>query len=402
MSMRVATAWSTTGDPEEAISDAYNQLDERIGGVPDLLLLHGSATYDWSRVLKRLSELAPGVPVHGATSCLGVMTEDGFHSEDGVGLGLLGIIDPDGGYGIAAVEVGDNPHAAAAEATQRALSRAGRPGEVPAMIWISTVPGHEEQIVRGIEAVVGGNVPIAGGSSGDNTVTGEWRQFANGQIYRDAVVITAMFPGREVHFAFHSGYEPTDCKGKVTRAEGRTLHEIDGRPAAEVYNEWLGGTLADALREGGSILGRVALHPLGRVAGAVGGIPYFILAHPDQITAKRALTLFADITAGDELMLMRGTPASLAGRAGRVAACALRSHGARAEEASGALVVFCAGCMLTVKDRMDEVIGGLRSALAGKPFLGVFTFGEQGRFIGGENRHGNLMISVLVLGGEST
>lgn len=399
MNMRIATAWSVAGDPEQAISGAYSQLVERIGGAPDLLLLHGSATYDWTRVLKRLNELAPGIPVHGGTSCLGVMTEDGFHSEHGVGLGLLGIVDPDGGYGIAAVEVGNDPYAAAAEATRRALSQAGRPGEVPAMIWIFTVPGHEEQIVRGIEGVVGGNVPMAGGSSGDNTVTGEWQQFANGRVYRDAVVIMAMFPGREVCFAFHSGYEPTDCKGKVTRAEGRTLYEIDGRPAAEVYNEWLGGALADALCEGGSILGRVALHPLGRVVGAVGGVPYFILAHPDQISEGHALTLFADVTVGDELILMRGTPASLASRAGRVAACALQNHGARAEEASGALVVFCAGCMLTVKERMDEVIGGLHSALSGKPFLGVFTFGEQGRFIGGENRHGNLMISVLVFGG---
>ena len=30
-------------------------------------------------------------------------------------------------------------------------------------------------------------------------------------------------------FSFHSGYEPSDLVGHVTRAEGRMLYEIDGR-----------------------------------------------------------------------------------------------------------------------------------------------------------------------------
>jgi hypothetical protein len=45
---------------------------------------------------------------------------------------------------------------------------------------------------------------------------------------------------------------------------------------------------------------------------------------------------------------------------------------------------------------MDEVVDGLRLELGALPFLGSFTFGEQGCFVGGENRHGNLMILVVV------
>jgi hypothetical protein len=40
----------------------------------------------------------------------------------------------------------------------------------------------------------------------------------------------------------------------------------------------------------------------------------------------------------------------------------------------------------------------LSASVGGKPFLGAFTFGEQGCFVGGENRHGNLMIATLVFG----
>jgi len=44
------------------------------------------------------------------------------------------------------------------------------------------------------------------------------------------------------------------------------------------------------------------------------------------------------------------------------------------------------------------VVDGLREALSGLPFLGSFTFGEQGCFVRGTNRHGNLGISVVLLG----
>jgi len=39
---------------------------------------------------------------------------------------------------------------------------------------------------------------------------------------------------RGIFGAFVSGYFPTEYKGKITKAKGRVIYEIDGRPAAEV------------------------------------------------------------------------------------------------------------------------------------------------------------------------
>jgi hypothetical protein len=114
------------------------------------------------------------------------------------------------------------------------------------------------------------------------------------------------------------------------------------------------------------------------------------------VTTDGALTLFSDIEEGEELILMSGTRKSLTSRAGRVARAALGAGNLTADQISGALVIYCAGCMLTVQDQMDQVAAEVRNALDGKPFIGAFTFGEQGCFIGGENHHGNLMISVVV------
>lgn len=396
--MRIATSASTAVDTAFAVTTAYQELVEKLGDEPQILFLHSSVTYDCALLLRELQELAPQMPIHGGTSCLGVMTEAGFHSADGRGLGMLGLCDPDGSYGVGAVSMGDDPRATAAEAVRQALEQAGRPGELPALVWVMAAPGREELVLEGIEDVLGVGVPIIGGSAADNTVTGEWLQFANGQLYQDAVVIAVLFPTTDIMVAFHSGYEPSARSGRVTRVAGRVLYEIDGRPAAQVYNEWIGGALTDVLPTGGNVLARTTLFPLGRQVGLVGGLPYFRLSHADGITAEGALTLFTTVEEGEELVLMRGSPDSLVTRAGRVAQAALESSAASSADVAGALVIYCAGCMLTVQPRMAEVSAGLRAALGEKPFLGAFTFGEQGCFVGGENRHGNLMISVLLFG----
>jgi hypothetical protein len=393
--VQLASAYSLERDAPVAARDLLQRLCAELGGPPDLLVIHPSVTFEVRHLRDALRELLPQTRLHGSTSCRGAMTERGFHSSDGHGLAALGLRDPDGAFGVGSVALGADPVAAGRAAAVLALQDAGRPGEMPAAVLISSPPGTEEAVIRGIERVVGAGTPILGGSAADNNIAGDWLLFDRDEIGPDRVVVSALFPSTDVWFAFHSGYEPTSIRGKVTRAEGRTVYEIDGEPAAAVYARWVGG-LDDVLSEGGNVLGRTTLHPLGRVVGALRGVPYFQLAHPNTVTPEGALTLFAEVGVGDELILMTGTPDGLVERAGRVARAALRTFDASPEDVAGGLVVYCAGCMLTVESRLDEVVDGLRAALPGRPLLGGFTFGEQGCFPGGENRHGNLMISVLL------
>ncbi len=214
------------------------------------------------------------------------------------------------------------------------------------------------------------------------------------------MVITVLFPSTQISYAFHSGYDPSNITGLVTRCEGRTLLEIDGRPAAEVYNEWTGGAVAEMLPDGGNVLALTTLFPLGRVVGEVGGLPYYKLSHPDSVTAEGGLTLFSNIEEGDRLTLMTGSVESLVERAGRVTKAAVDAGDFSEEQIVGGLAIYCAGCMLTVEPKMDEVSGFIRQALNDQPFVGVFTFGEQGCFVGNDNAHGNLMISIVAFSNQ--
>jgi len=395
--MQIATSHSTASSSAQACDEAYKALCEQLGTTPDILYPAWSVEYPAEALIGKLGELAPGVKLHGASTCLGGMTEQGFVSQQGRGLTLFGISDPDGSYGVGGGHIKDSARAAATEAILAALDDADRPGELPSIVRLTATPGAEEEVIAGIEEILGEDVPIIGGSAADNTVEGHW-MLANGQhIGANEVVVSVLFPSVETGFAFHSGYSPTKTTGRVTRADGRTLYEIDGEPAAAAYNRWTGGAIDNAL-EGGNVLASTTLYPLGRAVGEVGGVPYYRLSHPDGVTEDGALTLFSDIAVGDELVLMEGSVDSLVTRAGRVADAALSASDMTRDSISGALVVYCAGCMLTVQSEMDRVVDSLNQSLGGNPFLGTFTFGEQGCFVGGENRHGNLMISVVVFG----
>lgn len=408
--MNIATAATTELDPV-SVADIYEHLIDDLGGVPDFLVIYCSEGYAIDEVVAKIRSRSPETALHGGTSCLGAMTQLGLASEDGQGLAMLGIADSLGSYGVGVSAIGDDPTKAAEEAIEEALRQADCPGEVPAMVWLTAAPGSEEALIQGIGNILGEDVPVAGGSSADNSVSGGWKQIANDGVFDNSIVVTALFPSTDVLFAFHSGYEPTEAKGIITKAGGfvatdnkgiatetskRLLIEIDGRPAAEVYNDWIGGGIAAQVDTGGNILQQTTLHPLGRVAGYIGDVPYYQLSHPESVTDDGAITMFSDIGKGDEIVLMQGTLDSLISRAGRVAVSALETNMTDAGGISGALIVYCAGCMLTVGERLDEVVESFRSALPGVPFLGTFTFGEQGCFLNGVNRHGNLMISVLL------
>jgi hypothetical protein len=129
----------------------------------------------------------------------------------------------------------------------------------------------------------------------------------------------------------------------------------------------------------------------------IGGTDTFMLSHPETLAPDGSMTLFTDVSVGDEFVLMSGTTDSLLERPALVTEAACRVGEIDRTQVAGLILVFCAGCMLTVKDRLDEVRTSLNAALPGVPFIAAFTFGEQGPVLACDNRHGNLMISAVVL-----
>ncbi|TGD61314.1 hypothetical protein EYC08_18855 [Tabrizicola sp. WMC-M-20] len=391
--MKIVTAQSRAKEASRAIEELVLALRLDAGRKPDFLAVHFGVGMPAESLQSAMAAQFDSTALHGGSSCLGIMTQESVNIESGAGLGALAIWDAAGNYGTGSADLGTNAGDAARRATQIALAAAGRPGEIPDLVWLTVAPGREEQVLDGIRAVIGTETPIVGGSAADNDVSGKWAQFGPSQSHSEGVVVSVLFPSTSVASAYQSGYAPTGDNGVVTRVDGRRLLEIDGQPAATVYHGWTGGAVPVADDTPQSILAAATLWPLGRVTREIAGVPFHLLAHPAVANPDGSIDLFADITKGDRLWQMRGSADSLTSRAGRVARQACDDS---AGDIAGALVVYCGGCMLAVQDRMDEVQQGINAALGDVPWLGVFTFGEQGVPAGAMAKHGNLMISCTV------
>ncbi|WP_309605302.1 FIST N-terminal domain-containing protein [Phenylobacterium sp.] len=394
--MKTASAFSVRPGAEVAANEALDGLMSRLGATPDLLFLYATQHHAEPALLEAIGRRLPGVPVVGGTSCGGVMTEAGFHTGPDGALGLFGICDREGSYGVGAAEIGVAPHAAGAAAIQAALAAAGRDFEAPTLVWCCQPPGQEEAVLEGIQSVIGRTTPIIGGSSADEAIAGQWRQFSPQGVTPDHAVVAVLFPTTAHGAAFQSGYTPSGHSGIVTRAGDRQILEIDHQPAATLYSRWTEGAVSASDR--GMILAQSTATPLGRIAAEVEGVPMFVLSHPALMGSDGDVSLFTDIAVGDRIHLMRGSPDSLVKRGGAVVANACATGGWPIDATRGGLVIYCGGCMLHVRERMDEVVQGVRDAIGPAPFLGAHTFGEQGAIMENCNRHGNLMVSALTFG----
>lgn len=393
--MKIAAAQSSAGTAQGAIQDIMRDILTEGCPAPDFMAVHFGIGCDGVALAGAAQAAFGRAALHGGSSCLGVMTRDGVVIGNGAGVGALAIWDADGSYGTASADLGHDAFDAARRATGAALAAAGRAGEIPDMVWLTVAPGREEQVIDGIRCIVGPGALIVGGSAADNDVGGRWCQFGPQDSHGDGVVVSVLFPSVPIASTYQSGYAPTGEGGVVTRAAGRRLFEIDGQPAARVYHHWTGGAVPLAAGAPASVLAAATFWPLGRVTRRIAGVPFHLLAHPAMSNPDGSLDLFADLAEGDRLWQMRGSTDSLVSRAGRIAR---QAHDDVDGAVAGALVVYCGGCMLAVQDRMDEVRAGIAEALGDAPWLGIFTFGEQGVPAGGDPTHGNLMISCTAFG----
>ncbi len=401
--------FAVTGDTTE---QAIANLIDAIGGTPidaSLVCVFYDAEHEDGPIVDFLRAHLTCAATLGGTSCNGVMNQEGLAGSRSIG--LLVLDDPEGSYGVAATRLRGDAADCAERTLHAALKNADCAGELPELIWIYQAPGHEEAVIEGLRRVVGDRCPIIGGSSADNDVSGQWRQIGPDGAMSDGLVIGVLFSSGGIGFAFQGGYEPSGesgivtrigydpvgASGVVTRCSGRQIISIDGEPAAEVYNRWTDGLLTGKLGKGGNILADTTMHPVGIDVGKIEGITNYLLIHPDKILAGGVLSTFASIKEGTRVYSMRGDRSRLISRAGKVASAASAMLPEGPESLAGGLVVYCGGCMIAVGEEMPQVASTLTDSFAGKPFLGCFTFGEQGAILG-KNAHGNLMISAIAFG----
>jgi two-component sensor histidine kinase len=241
------------------------------------------------------------------------------------------------------------------------ISASGMPGMSPVLLIVfspgatKTQPSLSHEIQTLLRKLSSNHIPIFGGSSGDYLHFESNYQIVNDDVSEDSIALA--FIEAEILFGLGMahGFSPTTKRAMVTRASGHIVHELDGRPAAEVC--------ADLLKMAIEELGEGAIWFSRFPFGATDLSGNSILQVPERILDDGSIQ-FGPLMKKDQVItLMRGTRPRLMGDNG--------------------------------EKEIDLVY-----KQAGVPVCGYYTFGEKGISDDGLPVYANQSVSMLVFSDE--
>lgn len=357
-------------------------------GNGKLAFVYASVAYDLDTMLAGVRAELPGVPVVGNTSFTGVVTADGFISgEDGF-VGVMLLADDEAAVGVAGLPKGTSARETGRDVARQAMEQAGRSAP-PDYFYMAASPGEEEHYLKGIADVVG-RVPMFGGSAADNAIAGEWSLYANESVFPDGVTVAFFYTDKPMKNLFTGAYhETTDC-GIITKVEGeRTLVEIDGVPAVEMYAKWTGADAASLA--GGNLLVATITSPLG-VKDRLGDL--IAIRHPMNGNPDGSMDVGANLAEKTAVIRMEASVDELIASASETLVALRDSLPAKP---AAYHLVHCGGRRAGIGERIGEVAEAVCKEAEGVPFLMEFTFGEYGFVDDGNNSTGGLMLSYTAI-----
>lgn len=386
--VRSGTGTSTLDDARDAgraaATAALAGLDGRTGA---LVLVFASVRYDLQRLLAGVREVTGATPLVGATS--GGQLTQGAYVDVGTGVSVAVMTAGDYRIGVASVE----GMGADMEGAGSALARAARaaasplPGSHSLLLLLTDgLAGDQQSVVRGVYRVAGAAVPVVGAAAADdNQISSTW-VFHDDRVLSDGAVGVWLSCARPFSVGCGHGWTPSSEPLLVTRSVGAQIHELDGRPAGEVYEAMLGDLVRQPLREHFATL--AVQHPLG-VLQSDGTLAVRSLLNVDD---AKTLTTFAPVPEAAVVQVMSGTCEQLLETAGEVTSSTLAGAAS-----PGLLLAFsCVARRYALGDRVADEARRVQQAAGDVPTIGFYTYGEFARVHGVMGYH-NATLTTLAL-----
>jgi len=391
-------------DPEQAVKQALEQ-----SGEPDLTIVFTSSQLDPHEVYEKIKAHVGNSAIIGGTTAgeyssavekpqtgtVAVMTLKSRYLKVGVGVGE---------------NIKENPFEAGRKAVREAYSNLQDDPTAAALISVAfmrkksmdilkmkpfvniVIPdgmsGQEEKFLRGMVTEIGATTPIVGGSTGDDLKFDKTYQFANG-VYTNAGVVATLGTSLKVGLGYGHPYYPTKRGAEVTRAEGRTVYELNGRPAVEVLKELL---------EEEELTPEVfAKKPLGVRSTDIFG--EYMIKSAMKANEDGSVTFYAEVHEGSFLTAMETNPEYAISAFENALKSAIANAGN--PKKIGAVIIF--NCVLRhlLKERLCiNDLDIIKDTIGEVPMIGFNTYGEQGATKGGAIGHYNQTSTILVIADE--
>lgn len=320
-----------------------------------------------SPALAALSAAAAGVAAIGCSTAgeiFGVDVRDGSISA------ALIELDRGGVRAIAAPCADADASAAAGAQLAAALSAPHEDGPLRAVFVLSDgLSVNGTPLVRALSAGLPEGVQLSGGLAGDGPRFGQTWTWDGASVASGRVLAVGLYGAHlEVRAGSRGGWDVFGPERRVTGAEGNVLTSLDGRPALQLYKEYLG----ERARE---LPASALLFPLAVRLADGQRVVRTVLGVDEE---AQSMTFAGDIPEGSLAQLMRANLDRLVDGAA-IAAQQSLEQGPPLPGPAVALAISCVGRRLVLGQRIDDEVEATAEQLPpGTTQLGFYSYGELG------------------------
>ncbi len=385
---------------EEAIKQAKAQLIN--SGKIDLCLLFNSFDFSAAGVSRGLNALLRDVPVIGASGPA-IISHKGIFKH-GITVMLLGF--PDGAYCRVAATRGigkKNPFACGKELGENLLSGFKNiPRNLGLLFFDQQIEGGPN-FVSGLQETLGKGFPCIGTSLSNQYDTSHSCLYLNDEALDNSCA--GILWGGKTSFGvgIKHGWKPLGKPHTVTSAVGNIINAIDGKPAIEIYEDYLAYDAAKLTKD----LRKLSVsYPIGIF---VPGEKEYLLRNVVSTEYRGALVCQGSIPEGSTVRLMISTPETCLAAAAQaiedaknnLSASLLRQSSAR--NSRFAIVFSSISRYNLLRRDIKKELNIIKEGLKDTVFLGIYSSGELAPLTA-TSHHGQIYFhnqdfSVLIIEG---
>jgi hypothetical protein len=374
-------------DGAAAAAEVVAQCRGRLNGtVPTAGLLFAAIDFDHQVLLDEVNRELPGLELIGCTTDGEISSDLGFR-EDSVTLILFASdsVDITAGLGRG---LSTDVAGACRAAVDAATSKTGkRPTLCIATPEGLTADGHS--VTATLQDTIGVGTPIFGALAGDQLRLKSTRQFFGREVVSDSMPVLLMSGALRFSYGVATGWHQVGDVGRVTRATGAVVYEIDGAPAIDFYRKYLGPGANPTVELPLAILNaRESTEYLRATWGTVDettGAVTFLAAVPEGARVR--------LTLADRDEILTGCSESLA---------IAQSNFPAGTPPTAALFFSCAARRILLGTRTDEELKLIRNTLGDSvAACGFYGYGEISPEMGdpsGTKYHNESFVSLLLAG----
>lgn len=358
-----------------AAEEAKKQLD---GALPNAVIVFASSKFNQNDMLRGVRSVTGDAILIGSSTAGEITTEGPVVGQS---VSVMFIVSTDiQFYAGTGTSVADGAHEAG-RSTAETVKRMAGTSELKSFIMIPDVlNSNGAEIVRGVIEELGEFFPVVGGASGDDFQFKKTYQYLNDNAMSGKVVGMGLSGDVQIGIGVKHGWIPIGAPMTATKTEGNILHEVNGRPAIKMYEDYFGEKEASVLKT--ETLARLAItYPIGIETKDSDEL---LIRDPFSVDSKGSITCAAEIPEGAEIRLMIGSIED-AVRVAKIAAQDVQKQ--LGEKKAKAIIIFnCIARNKLFGDRSGEEISAIQEVLGRDvPLIGFYTYGEQAP-IGGQLR----------------